>query len=351
MRAKTQQVRAEIQLGREVAERTAAADARPRSENFPAGRDTAEKAQKGLSRRVKIPFIKSVSTKAGDGFLTWPQVLKKWSTALLGICKSHVVNDQGLNIWVSTIINEGIEPGGNLQATLEQHDTDDIDDAGDPARMDWPEFVKMFQEQTFATDLDPRRFEKALAAVTFPPGAVTEDGVTTFLAEFIRRRRAFDKDEAKNTFMGDTAGAEATRDAAAAQDLYDRCPEALQKVMNTFTHNKGKKGKRSDYELVIVDIKEAKDDDLLQVFEVPTAASQAGDELDDPEEDFDDGYDDPFSEDFDDEYDDFFEEDFEDQTAVVAAEPTGGTTRDDDMMGVGEQEQDEDEAPAARREW
>jgi hypothetical protein len=70
---------------------------------------------------------------------------------------------------------------------------------------------------------------------------------------------------------------------------------------------------------------------------------------------------DPFAEDFDDEYDDPFEEDFEDiydsedevhdQTAVVAAEPKGGTTRDDDMMGVGEQEQDEDEAPAARREW
>jgi hypothetical protein len=119
----------------------------------------------------------------------------------MGICKSDIVNDQGLNIWVSTVINEGIEPGGNLQATLEQHNTDDIDDAGDPARMDWPAFVKMFQEQTFATDLDPRRFEKALSTVTFPPGAVTEDNIKTFLAEFICRRLAFDKDEAKNTFL------------------------------------------------------------------------------------------------------------------------------------------------------
>jgi hypothetical protein len=42
------------------------------------------------------------------------------------------------------IINEGITPGGNLQATLDKHDTDDIDDTVDPARMDWPTFVDMF---------------------------------------------------------------------------------------------------------------------------------------------------------------------------------------------------------------
>ena len=64
---------------------------------------------------------------------------------------------------------------------------------------------------------------------------------------------------------------------------------------------------------MIVDIKDAKDDDLLKVFTAPTAAySQAEDEHNDPEEDFDDGYDDPFAEDFDDGYDDPFEEDFED---------------------------------------
>jgi hypothetical protein len=74
--------------------------------------------------------------------------------------------------------------------------------------------------------------------------------------------------------------------------------------MNTFPHNKGKKGNRSDYELVMADIKDDKDDDLLQVFAVSTAAySQAADEHDDPEEDFDDGYDDPFEEDFEDIYD------------------------------------------------
>jgi hypothetical protein len=133
--------------------------------------------------------------------------------------------------------------------------------------MDWPTFVKMFQEQTFATDLDPRRFEKALAAVTFPPGEVTEDKIKMFLAEFICRSRAFDNDEAKNTFMGDTAGAAATRDAAAAQSLYDKCPEALRKVMNALTHNKGKKGKRVDYQLVIADINDCKDDDMIGVFE------------------------------------------------------------------------------------
>ena len=232
-RAEAQQARAELQLSREVAARTTAADAHPRSE-YSAGRDTAEKAQKGLSRKVKVPWIKVVSTVEGDWFLTWPQVLKRWSTALMGICKLDLVNDQGLNIWVNTIINEGIEPGGNLQATIEQYDTDDINDTGDPARMDWQTFVKMFQEQTFATDLDPRRFEKALAAVTFPPGEVTETKINHFLTEFIRCHRAFDNDEAKNTFMGDTTGAAATRDAGAAQDLYDKCPEALQKVMNTF---------------------------------------------------------------------------------------------------------------------
>ena len=80
--------------------------------------------------------------------------------------------------------------------------------------------------------------------------------------------------------MGDTDGAAATRDAAAAQSLYDKCPEALQKVMNALKHNKGKKGKRVDYQLVIADINECKDDDMIGVFEaqsrqnsVPRAAA------------------------------------------------------------------------------
>ena len=65
------------------------------------------------------------------------------------------------------------------------------------------------------------------------------------------------------------------RDAGVAQDLYNKCPEALQKVMNTFPHNKGKKGKHSDYELVIADINKGKDDAMLEVFAAQSSTNQS----------------------------------------------------------------------------
>ena len=140
------------------------------------------------------------------------------------------------------------------------------DDAVDPARMDWQTFVKTFQEQTFATDLDPRRHEQAVKAVEYPPGEMTETKTDKFLADFMRYQKAFDNDEAKYAHLGNTEGAEAARDATAAQALYDKCPEPLQDVMNTFSHNELKKGKRGDYGMVINDIKKAKRNAFLKLF-------------------------------------------------------------------------------------
>jgi hypothetical protein len=167
---------------------------------------------------------------------------------------------------------EGILPGGNLEEKLDMHDTDDIDDEGDPARMDWQTFVKMFQEQTFATDLDPRRHEQAANTVEYPLGEMTQTKTDKFLAEFMRYHRAFDNDEAKHAYLGNTEGAKAARDAPAAQALYDKCPESLQDVMNTFSHNKHTKGKRGDYGMVINNIKRAKRNGFNKIFEAQATA-------------------------------------------------------------------------------
>ena len=57
--------------------------------------------------------------------------------------------------------------------------------------MDWQTFVKTFQEQTFATDLDPRRHEQAVKAVEYPPGETTETKTDKFLADFMRYHKVF----------------------------------------------------------------------------------------------------------------------------------------------------------------
>jgi hypothetical protein len=88
----------------------------------------------------------------------------------------------------------------------------------------------------------------------------------------MRYHRDFDNDEAKHAYLGNTEGAKAARDAAAAQARYDKCPESLQNLMNTFSHNKYTKGKRGDYGMVINDIKWAKRNAFLTLFEAQATA-------------------------------------------------------------------------------
>jgi hypothetical protein len=91
----------------------------------------------------------------------------------------------------------------------------------------------------------------------------------------MRYQKAFDNDEAKHAYLGNTEGSKAARDAAAAQALYDKCPESLQDVMNTFSHHEHTKGKRGDYGMVINDIKKAKRNAFLKIFKVQATDRQS----------------------------------------------------------------------------